>query len=302
MRLTVELRHLRYFVAVAEELHFGRAAQRLHISQPPLSQQIRRLEDELGVQLFRRNRRGVALTGAGRLLLTSARPLLADALRLERVMAEASRSAHGILRIGFVSSASYELLPAILRSFQAQYASVELSLQEATTEQQVAALLASRIDVGLLRPPVPDPQLELTSLVEERLFVALPASHPLRAQTTIPIAELAGEPFVFFPRRVGGSLYDDVLAACRQAGFTPDVVQEASELQTVISLVSAGIGVSLVPGSATALRQSDVVYRRVADTDASTAIAVSRRSDDDSTLVLELRRIALEVAAATRGR
>jgi DNA-binding transcriptional LysR family regulator len=234
----VELRHLRYFVAVAEELHFGRAAQRLHISQPPLSQQIRRLEDELGVTLFRRNRRGVALTSAGRLLFASARPLLADAARIERVMAEASRSASGILRIGFVSSASYELLPAILRSFQAKYASVELALQEATTAQQVAALLAARMDVGLLRPPVPDPRLALTSLVEERLFVALPAVHRLAGRSSVPLGELAGEPFVFFPPRVGGSLYDDVLAACRQAGFAPNVVQETRLITVCISLAS----------------------------------------------------------------
>lgn len=287
----IDLRRLRYFVTVADELHFGRAAKRLHISQPPLSQQIRRLEWELGVELFRRNRRGVSLTAAGRLLLEGARPLLAEAERLERLVGQAPGA--GILRVGFVSSAAYELLPRILRAFLLGQPRVEFSLHEATTTEQVEALVDERIDVGLVRPPVRHVGVELKSLVSERLFAALPDTHGLAVRRTIHLSALAEESFVFFPRSVGESLYEDVFAVCRRAGFSPRVIQEAAEMQTVVSLVSAGIGVSLVPEAVTAFRQPHVVYRPLSDAHAELAVALARRSGDAFPLVESFCRVAL---------
>ena len=288
----MELRHLRYFVAVAEELHFGRAAARLHIAQPPLSQQILRLERELGVELLRRNRRSVQLTDAGRLLLEHAKPLLAQADHLERLLRQAAAGEVGRLAVGFVGSASYETLPRILRAFRDRYPNVELRLEELTTVGQVAALLAGRIDVGLVRPPVGDESLELTPLVEERLVAALPDSHRLARRRRVPVAALADEAFVLVPRRLGTGLYDDVLGVCREAGFSPHVVQEANEMQTIVSLVSAGIGVSLVPESVETFSPPRVAYRPLSGPNASLEIALAHRRSDRSPLVESFREVA----------
>src|SRR5439155_5646467 len=288
----MELRHLRYFVAVAEELHFGRAAARLHIAQPPLSQQILRLEAELGVELLRRNRRSVQLTDAGRLLLEQSRPLLAQADHLEQLLRQAGAGEVGRLAVGFVGSASYEALPRILREFRDRHPQVELRLDELTTAGQVAALNAGRIDVGLVRPPVGDSSLELTPLVEEQLVAALPDSHPLARRKRVRVAALAEEPFVLVPRRLGTGLYDDVLAVCREAGFSPHVVQEASEMQTIVSLVSAGIGVSLVPESVETFSPPRVAYRPLSGPNASLEIALAHRRSDRSPLVESFREVA----------
>ena len=288
----MELRHLRYFVAVAEELHFGRAAARLHIAQPPLSQQILRLEAELGVELLRRNRRSVQVTDAGRLLLEHAKPLLAQADHLEQLLRHASQGEVGRLSVGFVGSASYEALPRILREFRDRHPQVELRLEELTTAAQASALNGGRIDVGLVRPPV-DSSLELTPLVEERLVAALPDSHPLARRKRVPVAALADEPFVLVPRRLGTGLYDDVLAVCREAGFSPHVVQEASEMQTIVSLVSAGIGVSLVPQSVETFSPPRVAYRPLSGPNASLEIALARRPGDRSPLVERFREVAV---------
>jgi DNA-binding transcriptional LysR family regulator len=291
----MELRHLRYFVAVAEELHFGRAAERLHIAQPPLSQQIRRLETELGVELFRRNRRRVRLTDAGRLLLEQSRPLLAQADDLERLLGRAGAGEIGRLTIGFVGSASYQVLPAVLHEFRNRFPEVELRLEEGTTEEQVPALLSGRIDVGLVRPPVADDAIKLTPLVTERLIAALPEGHPLAKRATVPVAALAQEPFVLTPRRITG-LYEDVIGVCRAAGFSPQVVQEASEWQTIIGLVSAGIGVSLVPESVATFRRPRVAYRPLRGPNASLEIAIAQRRDDRSPLVAQFREVARTAA------
>jgi DNA-binding transcriptional LysR family regulator len=295
----MELRHLRYFVAVAEELHFGRAAERLHIAQPPLSQQIRRLEQELGVELFRRNRRRVELTDAGRLLLEQSRPLLAQADHTEKLLGRASAGEVGRLSIGFVGSASYEVLPAILHEFRNRFPEVELRLEEQTTGDQVDALNVGRIDVGLVRPPVADDSIELTPLVEERLIAALPEAHPLAERATVPVAALAQEPFVLPPRRLTG-LYEDVIGVCREAGFSPQVVQEAGEMQTIVSLVSAGIGVSLVPESVETFRRPRVAYRPLRGPNASLEIALARRRDDRSPLVAQFREVARTVRTGAR--
>jgi DNA-binding transcriptional LysR family regulator len=292
----VNLRRLGYFVAVAEELHFGRAAERLHMAQPPLSQQIRRLEAELGVELFRRNRRRVQLTDAGRLLLKRGRPLLAEADRIEELLRRASAGEVGRLRIGFVGTASYVTLPAILRAFHERFPEVELQLEEMPTGPQVAALHAGHLDVGLVRPPVEDPSLRLTPLVKEELLAALPDTHPLARLASVPVQALAPEPFILFLREHGTGLYDDIIAVCHEAGFRPRIVQETHDTQTIVSLVSAGFGVALLPASIANFPRPRVVYKRLRGPNASLEIALAEHLDAPSPLAAHFRAIAQSAA------
>ena len=289
----MELRHLRYFTAVAEELHFGRAAARLHIAQSPLSQQIRRLESELGVQLFDRNRRTVRLTDAGRLLQSQAAPLLAQADRLEETMRAAAAGEAGTLTVGFVGSATYRTLPTIVRAFRQAHPQVEVKLVELTTGPQLEALEAGRIDVGLVRPPVRSDAFVVIPLVEEQLLVALPDSHPLARRKVVPVSMLADEPFVSFPRRLGAGLYDDILAVCTAAGFSPTVVQEANEMQTIVSLVSAGIGVALVPESVRTFSREHLAFRRLRGSSATLRLALAHRAGRPSPLVQQFLATAM---------
>ncbi len=293
----MELRHLRYFTAVAEELHFGRAAARLHIAQSPLSQQIRRLERELGVSLFERSRRSVRLTDAGRLLQEHAAPLLAQADRLEATMRDAAAGRTGALTVGFVGSATYTTLPAVVRAHRLAYPEVEVRLVEMTTGPQVDALIAGQIDVGFVRPPVRSDAIAVTPLVEERLLVALPDSHPLVKRRAVDVQALATEPFVSFPRQIGSGLYDEILAVCTAAGFSPIVVQEANEMQTIVSLVSAGIGVALVPESMQAFGRPHVVFRELRGSAVTLRLALAHRAGDDGPLVRQFRETAVSVRA-----
>jgi DNA-binding transcriptional LysR family regulator len=257
----MELRHLTYFVAVAEELHFGRAAARVGIAQPPLSQQIRRLEEELGVQLFQRSHRRVSLTGAGRVLLEEARRTLEQARRAVLATQRAGRGEEGRLAIGFISSAPYSVLPEILRKYHQRYPDVQLSLHELATDAQVRSLNEQRLDVGLVRPPGDLDDLEVLPLLREPLVVALPRGHRLSHRRGIALSELAGEGFIVIPRRLGAAYYDQIVEYCGRAGFSPDIAQEAELMQTVVSLVAAGLGVSLVPASLRRLVRAGVVYR-----------------------------------------
>jgi DNA-binding transcriptional LysR family regulator len=260
----VELRRLRYFVAVAETLHFGRAAARLHMSQPPLSRQIQQLELEIGTVLFRRNKRRVELTEAGAHLLVEARRLLADAEMLgERVRKVASGDI-GHLALGFISAVDYSVLPMLLSAYREAFPGVALDLRELTTDVQHLELSEGRIDAGMLLSPIEDDDLATLPLLREPLVVALPASDPL-AKTRAPfsLAALAPRGFVCFPRPMAPGLHDMIVKFCRSAGFTPRVTQEAIQLQTIVSLVSAGLGVALVPASLRTLQRAGVVYRPV---------------------------------------
>ncbi len=262
-----EIWQLRYFVAVAERLHFGRAAAALHISQPPLSRAIRALEERLGVPLFLRTRRRVEMTREGSRLLEEARRTLAQ---LERVAAELrgiGAGEQGRLRIGFVSLADYGVLPALLKAFKATHPAVRLALREMLSPEQAAALLADELDFGLLLPPVSGAE-ELDHLVvqRERFVAALPARHRLAAgRGPISLAELAGEPFVIVPREFAPGLYDIVAAMAARAGVSLNVAQEAIQMQTVVSLVSSGLGVAVVPSSIGNLGRQGVAYRRLSD-------------------------------------
>ena len=262
-----EIREMRYFMAVAERLHFGRAAEALHISQPPLSRAIRALEERLGVALLTRNRRRVELTAEGGRFLEEARRLIGQ---LERALLELRGMAsgeQGRLRIGFVSLADYGVLPGLLRGFKAARPGVTLALREMLSPEQAAALGARELDFGLLLPPV-DGEADLEHFVvqRERFVAALPSRHRLaRGAGRLAVSQLAGEPFVMVPRDIAPGLYDIVRALAARAGIPLNVAQEAIQMQTVVSLVSSGLGVAFVPGSVSNLGRRGVAYRELAD-------------------------------------
>lgn len=243
----IELRHLRYFLAVAETLHFGRAAKQLHMAQPPLSQQIRKLEALVGTPLFERTTRGVRLTAAGAVLRERARSTLArldDDLEQTRRVA---RGEEGRLTVGFSGSVMFTELPAALQRYRREYPRVELQLREMWTSEQLPALADGSIDVGFLRDGERRPELAITTLLREPFHVALPAEHRLRRQRTVDASALPEEPFVLFARRMGSLAYDRTVRCCLDAGFQPRIVQEAPQFPTLVRLVAAGLGVSIVP-------------------------------------------------------
>ncbi len=271
----IEFRHLRYFVAVAEELHFGRAAERLHMAQPPLSQQIRQLEELLGFQLFHRTKRSVRLTEAGQVFLERSRQLLQELEHTVEAGRQASRGEVGKLAIGFVSSATYNVLPPILRKFRDRLPHVNLTLRELTTDQQLKWLAENRLDVGFVRPPIDDPKLSTQVVLQEPLVVALPEHHPLAQQDSIRLRSLQGEPFILFPRRLAPGLYDAIISLCQSASFSPKVVQEAIQMQTIIGLVAAEMGIAIVPVSIQNLGRTGVVYRLLIEPTPQAAIALT---------------------------
>lgn len=275
----IELRHLRYFIAVAEELHFGRAAERLHMAQPPLSQQIRQLEAELGFQLFRRTKRSVELTEAGQVFLEECQRILRQLDQAVQTGRKASRGEMGQLVVGFVSSAAYNVLPLILSHFRRSVPDVELALHELTTDQQLHWLREGRIDVGFVRPPIDDPALRLLTILQEPLVVALPEAHGLAAQSQVSLRSIAAESFILFPRSLAPGLYDQIISLCQQADFSPKVVQEAIQMQTIVSLVAAEMGVAIVPVSLQNLQRKGVVYRELQEPTPKAAIAVVWNSD-----------------------
>ncbi len=278
----MELRHLRYFVAVAEEMHFGRAAERLGMSQPPLSQQVKDLERELGAQLIDRSRRRIGLTHAGGLFLEEARLALSQAEKAARTARRAHRGEIGTLSIGFVGSATYEVLPEALRSFRERYPDVGLELRTMHSAQQAEAFREGRIQVGFLRPPV-DGSIATRTLLEETLVAALPADHSLADAQKVSLSELAGEDFVLAPRPSGPAVYDRIVGLCRRAGFSPNVAQESAELQTVAGLVAAGVGVALLVGRPEhLLRHRGVAYREVGDPGSTWELVLAWRKEERS--------------------
>ncbi|MEX0960052.1 MAG: LysR substrate-binding domain-containing protein [Burkholderiales bacterium] len=291
----MELRHLRYFVTVAEELHFGRAAARLHMSQPPLSTQIRALEEEMGVQLLNRTQRHVSLTQAGNVFLQEARQILARLEQAVLMARRAERGEIGELAIGFISVADYNVLPDVLRDFRRRYPQVDLTLKEATTDTQIEELMNGRLDVGFVLPPINEPGLESTAILREPLIAALPKRHPAASKPgKIPLAALADSPFILFPRRMAPGLYDDIVSFCRKAGFSPRVEQEAIQMQTIVSLVSAELGVSLIPDSLKNLQRTGVVYRQLKETSPLTEIHLAWRRQD----ALPALRLFLDLATS----
>jgi len=274
------LRHLRYFIAVAEELHFGRAAQVLGISQPPLSQQIQALEQEIGARLFERTNRRVELSEAGRLFLQEARLVLAQVDKAADVARRAQLGELGELKIGFTSSAPFNSsIPQAIFAFRQAFPAVHLNLQEMSSTEVAESLVDESIQVGLMRPlPLPD-SLSVVELMREPLVAVLNAGHPLveGSERGLHLAQLAEEPFVFFPRTYGSGLYAQLLNLARDAGFSPHFAQEAGEAMTIIGLVAAGLGVSVLPASYQRIRIDGVVYRTLLDQEAVTAVWLVQR-------------------------
>lgn len=246
----MELRHLRYFVAVAEELHFGKAAKRLCITQQPLSRQIKDLEEELGVELFYRTKRTVRLTEVGEIFLVETKKILQQADRAVELVKQASQGKIGRITVGFTGSALNIVLPTTVCQFKQLYPQVDLTLKRMQTPEQVEALNNGQIDLGLLHPPINNDGLILETIYQEQLVVALPDNHPLaNVSKTVSLQQLANESFILFPRHVGSVLYDRIINLCQQTGFSPNVVQEAIPQQTILGLVAAGIGISLIHSS-----------------------------------------------------
>ncbi|MFJ4195140.1 LysR substrate-binding domain-containing protein [Pseudomonas sp. NPDC089534] len=282
----MELRHLRYFIAVAEELHFGRAAQSLGISQPPLSQQIQALEQEIGARLFERTNRRVELSEAGRLFLEEARLALAQVDKAADVARRAQLGELGELKIGFTSSAPFNsTIPQAIFSFRQRFAAVHLKLREMSSTMVADALLDESIEVGIMRPlaGLPD-SLSVVELTREPLVAVLSAKHPLASgsEDGLFLSALALEPFVFFPRSYGSGLYAQLLSLARDAGFSPHFAQEAGEAMTIIGLVAAGLGVSVLPASFQRMRIDGVVYRPLLDPTAVSAVWLVQRKDQKS--------------------
>ncbi len=281
----MELRQLRYFVAVAEDLHYGHASQRLRIAQPALSRQIQALEKELLVQLLFRNRRRVQITPAGQVFLDRARLILA---RVEDAALAAQR-AHGgesgSLNLGFVGSATYDVLPSVLRAFRQAAPDVNLTLPEMTAHAQLEALVEKRIDIGLLRLPAKTEGVAFRRISREPLYVALPGSHRLVQFPALRLSALKEEPFVLYPDHPRPSWTEFVIGLCQQADFRPIIVQRTVEIQTTLSLVAAGIGVTIVPECVGNIQRKDVVFRRLTGVRARTELLAAYRDDDASPVV-----------------
>ncbi|HYD65937.1 LysR family transcriptional regulator [Azospirillum sp.] len=284
----MDLRHLRHFVAVAEELHFSRAAARLGIGQPPLSQSIQALEAELGAKLFERTRRHVELTEPGHLLLAEAREILARTERAVVLTRRAARGEVGELRIGFTAASPFlPVVPRIIDAYRRSSPDVHLTLTELPSLRQLAALADGRIDVGFVREPRTPTGDAFTfhTVLREPLIAVLRADHRLAALDPVPLAELRDEPFVFYPADYGTSTLEQVSALCAAAGFQPRVAQEAREAFTIIGLIAAGLGVSILPAQLRQVAVEGVVYRSLDTADAYTTMLLAHRRGERSALV-----------------
>jgi DNA-binding transcriptional LysR family regulator len=292
----MELRHLRYFSTVATELHFGRAAEKLHIAQPPLSKQIQDLEAELGFELFNRTKRSISLTPAGQAFLVEVTQIFQQLDRAIDIGKKTSRGELGQISIGFVGSATYNILPVMLQQFRDRYPQVQIELHELTTDRQLIWLREGRIDIGLIRPPIIGVDFASQIIFQESLVVALPIDHHLARLDTIELSSLATEPFILFPRQLAPGLYDPIIAICQVAGFSPQVVQECIQMQTIVSLVSANMGVSILPESIQEAQRQGVIYKPIAadsGIEKLATIAIVWRMNDDSPTIQRLLEIVL---------
>ena len=278
----MELRHLRYFIAVAEEHSFLKAADRLHISQPPLSTQVRDLESQLGVTLLMRSSKGITLTEPGKVFYAEARAVLARVEHARVSMRRSARGEEGKLKIGFVSIVDYSFLPPGLKAYRQKYPGVEVDLHELTTDAQLKELARESLDVGLALAPVEVSEVQYHQLCTEPLLVAVAATHPLarRDVNGVRLQELAMESFVMIPRAVAPGYYDTFIEFCKSGGFVPRIEQSAKQMQTIISLVSNNFGVAIVPASLQHLQRTGVSYLPFQDTAPTIDIGMIHRRQD----------------------
>ena len=289
----MELRHIRYFLAVAQEANFTRAAKKLGIGQPPLSQQIKQLEAELGVPLFRRTPQGAELSAAGLAFEPAARRLIDDAARAVRAAQRAGLGETGTLRIGFTGSAAFNPVVAdTFRRFRRAFPDAELTLVEANTLQLIEGLENDRMDAIFIRPgSAHTPGILLHHFPDEAMRVAVPSDHPLARNSRTTVAALANEPFVLFPRAVGISLYESVFDACVNAGFTPRLAQEAPQISSVVNLVAAGLGVSIVPAAIAKVKVDGVRYLRIDGPAPVATLALASREDNEDPMLRHFLRL-----------
>jgi DNA-binding transcriptional LysR family regulator len=283
----MELRHIRYFLAVAEERHFTRAAAKVGIGQPPLSQQIKDLEAEIGAALFRRVAHGAELTPAGEAFLAMVQEMPALAEQAKNAARRASRGEMGSLRVGFTASAAFNpVVPSAIRAFRRAYPGVALSLAEANTIPLVQGLLDGTLDAAFLRPDdAGSDGLQLRHLSEERMMVVLPSAHPIAASSEIKLAMLKDEPLLMFPRAAGPTLFDTIIAACREAGFEPELGQSAPQIASLVTLVAADLGFSIVPASMRQVAVAGVIYRELAGVAPLARVALAIRRGESSRVV-----------------
>jgi DNA-binding transcriptional LysR family regulator len=291
----VELKHLTSFVAVAERLSFVRAAGQLHISQPALTGQIQKLEEELGVQLFTRNRRMVKLTEAGEVFVEEARACLARARQAADRAQKAARGEVGRLRIGFVSSAALEIVPGIVVEFRRQRPGVTLELINLRTVSQVKGLLGKTVDIGFLRLPLSNDQLSITVIHREEFAVILPKGHRFAKLKTLHIAQLRDEPFIAYGRRWAPGFFDSIVQLCTREGFSPNIIQETGEMYTAIALVAAGAGIAILPQSVALAQSRNVVIKLLPKSTGYSEIALATRAGNNSSLVRSFVSVARSV-------
>ena len=288
----VELRHLRYFVAVAEELHFGRAARRLHLSQPPLSQQIRRLEILLGYPLFVRTSRSVSLTVAGEALLERARRTLQTMQSDIEETRSVGRGELGSLHIGFVGSGMLATLPAIFREFREAYPGIRLHLHESFTARVAEGLESGRLDVGVLRDADSMKGMEVRTIYREPFVAVLPATHPYAGHGSVSPAVLRDEPFVYYPRSAGRRAFEKPISICEEFGFQPHIVQEASHWMTILRLIGAGLGVSIAPECVRRIASEEVVCLPITGSLVTSEIELAYRKGEARPIVERFVRMA----------
>lgn len=256
----MEMHQIRYFVAVAEELHFGRAANRENVSQPPLSLQIKKLEEELGVALFERTKRRVSITEAGLAFLPQARAVLAALVEGREAALKAFRGETGLVTVGFVHSASVSCIPSLIGPFRRAFPGIEIEFREMAVSEQIDALMSGTIDLGIVRPPVREPAISSFTLVRENFCIAVPLGHRLAGRKSVDLAELDQESFVFYPRHRSPEFYRQLVNMCASAGFTPNVAVEANTMFTAVGLVGTGAGIAIVPQCIAVLGIPSVAY------------------------------------------
>ncbi|MBB4932667.1 DNA-binding transcriptional LysR family regulator [Lipingzhangella halophila] len=292
----MELRHIAGFVAVAEELHFGRAAARLNMAQPPLSQQVRGLEKELGVRLFERNTRSVRLTPAGANFLPHARQVLSDAELARRAAVAGSSGEVGRVSIGFAGASSHEAIPTLTKAVRAAYPGIELRLEGQTYAGVALARVADReLDIGFVRLPVRRSGVRTRVIQHERLVAALPSDHRLAGEPALDVADLAEEPFVAFPGTEGSSVRENMVRIALDAGYMPRIVQEAPDSYTILDLVAAGVGVTITVSSVQHIRRSGMVYRELRGDVPTIDSALAWREDNASAALHTVLRVAEQV-------